>query len=70
MPNNENENLTEEMASELVKKRRIGTSDSLTIPALFKKAFRFLREENVYFAPRIERTPEGRMLLVFEEVKP
>ena len=66
----ENKNLTEEMNAELVKKRRIGTSDSLTIPAIFKKAFKFLREENVYFAPRIEKTPEGRMLLIFEEVKP
>jgi len=63
------DDLTKDMEIEPVKKRRSANSDVLTIPALFAKVCKRLRENNIYFQPRLWKTQEGRLLLIFEEVK-
>jgi len=71
MPNNEV--LTDEMEPQRVKKRRIGSTDVFTIPALIKQTAKSVREAlqdvNSLWEVKAERTPEGTIIISFKEVK-
>ncbi len=50
--------------------RRTGNTDVLTVPANWTKTFPFFKVDPVEFQARIEKTPEGKILLVLERIKP
>ncbi len=63
----ENEVLTDEQR---IRMRRTGNTDVLTVPANWTKTFPFFKVDPVEFQARIEKTPEGKILLVLERIKP
>lgn len=62
---NNNEVLTAPKRTEI---RRSGTSDVLTVPAEWRKTIPALQGP-VLVDARVERTYDGRILIVFEKVK-
>jgi len=71
MPNNEV--LTDEIEPQRVKKRRIGSTDVFTIPAVLKQTAKSVREAlknaDSLWEVNAERTPEGNIIISFKEVK-
>ena len=55
---------------QVVKLRKVTDTFVLTVSKSLKENCEQLRKENIYFMGRTEITPDGRVLVIFEEVKP
>jgi len=55
---------------QVVKLRKVTDTFVLTVSKSLKDNCEQLRKENVYFVGRTEITQDGRVLVIFEEVKP
>jgi hypothetical protein len=55
---------------QVVKLRQVAGTFVLTVTASLKESCEQLGKENIYFVGRTETMPDGRVLVIFEEVKP
>ena len=55
---------------QVVKLRQVTGSFVLTVSKALKESCEQLGKENIYFIGRAEITQDGRVLVIFEEVKP
>jgi len=55
---------------QVVKLRQVTGSFVLTVSKALKESCKELGKENIYFVARTEIKEDGRVLVIFEEVKP